>query len=147
MLKYKINIEQIISVSKIKKQLIKTIAQKILLAERINHAEITIVIVDDNYIRRLNRDFLNKDVTTDVLSFDLSDDQNNQILEGEIYVNIEQIRRQAIDFRVSFEDELYRVVIHGLLHLVGYEDQIVQQQQIMTEKEDHFLAVLRGEEK
>lgn len=138
---YKINIETVYPDVAIKKQQIKHLVNTVLAKEAVAKAEINIIFVDDKYITRLNQEFLNKDTTTDVICFNL-DVENDTQKEGEVYANIEQIIRQAGDFSVPFKDELYRVVIHGLLHLIGYNDQTIEQKQIMTEKEDYYLVVL-----
>jgi probable rRNA maturation factor len=140
---YKISIESIYPDEKIETRKIKDIAKTVLSEEQVSHAEINIVFVDDNYIIKLNKQFLNKDMTTDVMSFNLEDEPDTH-LEGEVYVNIDQIKRQADDYQVTFREELYRIVIHGLLHLVGFSDQAIKEKKIMTKKEDHYLAIFEN---
>jgi probable rRNA maturation factor len=141
---YRINIENIYPALKVKKRQIKDIAQTVLSKEGISEAEINIILVDDNYIIRLNHEFLNKEKTTDVISFNLTDNRDRQLV-GEIYANVEQIIRQAGDYHVPFNKELSRIIIHGLLHLIGFDDHTDEEKQIMTEKEDHYLAILPDE--
>lgn len=141
---YRISVENSCPNIKVKIKQVKNLAQMILLKERILKAEINIVFVDDQYILRLNRQYLNKDTITDVLSFILTD-ETDDYLEGEVYANIEQIIRQADEYQVPFDDELCRIVIHGLLHLIGFDDQTEEQKQVMTEKEDHYLAIITDE--
>ena len=105
-------------------------------------AKINIILVDDEYIIRLNQQFLNKKNTTDVLSFSLVDENDPQ-LEGEVYANVEQIDRQAGDYHVPFRDELFRIIIHGLLHLIGFDDRTGEEKKIMIEKEDQYLIILQ----
>ena len=138
---YKINIENIVTGVNIRKNQIKDITQIVLSNEGALEAQINIIIVDDKYIIRLNKEYLNKNTTTDVLSFNLSDDGEEE-LEGEVYANIDQIKRQASDSQVPLKEEIYRIVIHGLLHLLGYDDQTGKQQQIMIQKEDQYLEIL-----
>lgn len=140
---YTINIENICTGVKVKKERISDLAQTVLLNEGVLEAEISIVIVDDEYIIRLNQEYLNKNTTTDVLSFRLTDDTGDK-LEGEVYANIEQITRQASDYHVLMEDEISRIVIHGVLHLLGFDDQTGEQKKIMTEKEDQYLEILNN---
>lgn len=140
---YTINIENICTGVKVKKERISDLAQTVLLNEGVLEAEISIVIVDDEYIIRLNQEYLNKNTTTDVLSFRLTDDTGDK-LEGEVYANIEQITRQASDYHVLMEDEISRIVIHGVLHLLGFDDQTGEQNKIMTEKEDQYLEILNN---
>ncbi len=141
---YKIDIENVFPEKEIDKQIIKHLAKIVLTRENIAQAEINIILVDDNSIIKLNQEFLNRNTTTDVLSFNLADDINHHFVEGEVYANIKQIQRQAEDYEVSFREELYRVLIHGLLHLVGYDDQSAKERQIMIEKEDSYLALLKN---
>lgn len=140
---FRINIENVSSGIKILKSQIKDLTQTVLSNEGVLQAEISIIIVDDEYIIGLNQEYLNKNTTTDVISFNLSDEGAEQ-LEGEVYANIEQITRQASDFHVPLEEEIFRIVIHGLLHLLGFDDQNGKQKQIMTEKEDQYLAILKN---
>lgn len=140
---YRINIENIYPGINVKKKQIKDLAQIVLSKEGISKAEINIILVDDEYIIRLNQEYLNKNRTTDVLSFSLVDEKDAQ-LEGEVYANIEQIIRQAVDYRVAFNEELSRIIIHGLLHLIGFNDQADEEKQIMTQKEDQYLAILQN---
>ena len=140
---YTINIENICTGVKVKKERISDLAQTVLSNEGVLEAEISIVIVDDEYIIRLNQEYLNKNTTTDVLSFRLTDDTGDK-LEGEVYANIEQITRQVSDYHVLMEDEISRIVIHGVLHLLGFDDQTGEQKKIMTEKEDQYLEILNN---
>ena len=138
---YKISVENIYPAIRIVKKWIKTLAETVLCYEGVSKADITIILVDDQYITRLNQQFFKKDDTTDVISFNLADDASNQ-LEGEVYANIEQIKRQAKIYQVLFQNELHRILIHGILHLVGYNDQTAREKKIMTEKEDNYLKIL-----
>jgi len=141
-LNYKINVENTFHEIYIKKDKIVDIIKIVLCEENISEAKINIILVDDNYIINLNKEFLNRDATTDVLSFNLEEDPKNQLLEGEVYANLQQIERQANDYNVSFQNELFRVLIHGLLHLVRFNDRTSEQRKIMTEKEDYYLDLL-----
>lgn len=123
-------------------RLLKQAAELVLSAEQVAGAEITIILVDDEYIKKLNKDFLNQNDTTDVISFHLDDIQTKDFLEGEVYANLDQIERQALDYSVSFSNELVRIVIHGILHLVGYDDQTRSNKETMTMKEDYYLSIL-----
>ena len=136
-----INVENICPIFKLKTRQIKALGERLLFEEGVLKAEINIVFVDDNYIIKLNQEYLSKDTTTDVLSFILTDESDEQ-LEGEVYANIEQIIRQAEDYHVSSDVELCRVVIHGLLHLIGFNDQSDDDKKVMTEKEDYYLINL-----
>jgi rRNA maturation RNase YbeY len=139
---YKINVERVAAHIKKRKNQIKTLAQTVLSSEGILEAEINIIFVNDDYMLRLNQEYFKKNTTTDVISFNLTDD-NSDGLDGEIYANVEQINRQASEFHVSTEEEIFRIVIHGLLHLLGFDDQTKAQKQIMTEKEDQYITLIK----
>ena len=142
---YKINVETILPLKKLKKRKMKQIAESVLAAETVAGADITIILVDDAYITKLNKEFMNQNDTTDVISFHLENNQNNNFIEGEIYANVNQIEQQALDFGVSYDNELHRIVIHGLLHLVGYNDATLDEKETMTTKEDDYLAMLTNQ--
>jgi len=97
---------------------------------------ISIVYVTDQYSRKLNRQYLSHDEPTDVLAFRMEEDP----LEGEVYVNLDRARVQAKRYGVSFKNEVGRLLIHGLLHLVGYSDRTQRLKGIMQRKEDKYLA-------
>lgn len=104
-------------------------------------ADVTVVFVDDRTSRRLNRRFLAHDRPTDVLAFSLGDGPNP---EGEIYVNLDKARRQARTYQVTAANETARLVIHGVLHLLGYDDRTAPQARRMKRREDDLVERLAG---
>ena len=111
----------------------------VLKAEGITRAEISVIYIDGHYCRSINRRFLGRDAGTDVLAFPL---EEGETLEGEIYVNIDRARRQAREFGVPLANELGRLVIHGTLHLAGYEDRTRRGAETMRKMEDAALVRL-----
>jgi len=107
--------------------------------ERIGFMELNIIYIGDKQMTNLNTAFLNHRYTTDVISFSLSDKKNK--IEGEVYVNLDQARRQADEYKVSFREEYLRLVIHGVLHLCGYADKKQTDKRKMTEKENLYLSI------
>ena len=105
-----------------------------------NKDEITVILCNDIRIRRLNRDYLHQDRTTDVISFDLSDPHANKIV-GEIYINLDRARKQALEFGVSFWNELLRLTIHGMLHLYDYDDREPISRDKMIAKQEEMVAM------
>lgn len=102
----------------------------------------TIIFVDDAYIRQLNRTYRHLDRATDVLSFEMEDDTTpDQDLLGELYISIDRTRDQAVRYHVSVEDELHRLVVHGCLHLLGYDHHRTAERKVMRGKEAHYLSV------
>ena len=103
------------------------------------NARISIAIVDDATIHQLNRQYLQHDYATDVLSFLLDD---NEILEGEVIVSAEMAVSQAAELGWAEENELLLYIVHGVLHLVGFDDQSAEAQQRMQQAERSYLAAL-----
>tara|TARA_B100000029_G_scaffold510391_1_gene601730 strand:- start:875 stop:1312 length:438 start_codon:yes stop_codon:yes gene_type:complete len=103
----------------------------------INFYEINIIISYDEYVRKLKKDFFEIDVYTDVISFNLEDEGDP--IDGEIYISWERVKENANTFEVSLNSELKRVIIHGILHLIGYDDGTKEEKQAMTDLENKFL--------
>lgn len=100
--------------------------------------ELNFIFCSDNYLLEINKQYLNHDTFTDIITFDNSEEEGNII--GDIFISIDRIRENAKAFKVSFIDELHRVVIHGTLHLLGYPDKKKEEKALMTSKEDFYLA-------
>ena len=98
--------------------------------------ELNYIFCDDEYLLEINRQYLDHDYYTDVIGFDNSYDD---ILTGDIFISEERIADNAKENNVSFENELARVMIHGILHFAGYPDKGEEEKRIMTEKEDFYL--------
>jgi len=102
--------------------------------------DITYVFCDDEYLHKLNVQFLDHDTLTDIISFDYS---LGKEIHGEIYISIERVKENAADFNVDFDSELNRVIIHGVLHYCGYKDKTDEEQKTMREKENQALVRLK----
>lgn len=101
--------------------------------------EVNYVFCNDEYLHKLNVEFLNHDTLTDIISFDYSVGKK---IQGDIFISVERVKENANDFKVSFEEELYRVIIHGILHYCGYKDKSEEDAQTMRDKENHYLKLL-----
>ncbi|GAA4942042.1 rRNA maturation RNase YbeY [Algibacter agarivorans] len=101
--------------------------------------EINYVFCDDDYLHKLNVEFLKHDTLTDIISFDYS---VGKIIQGDIFISVERVADNAKDFGVSIEEELYRVMIHGVLHYCGYKDKTDDDAKEMRAKENHYLSQL-----
>ncbi|WP_420571220.1 rRNA maturation RNase YbeY [Kordia sp.] len=115
---------------------------KVIASEDKKEGEINYIFCDDEYLHKLNVEFLNHDTLTDIISFDNS--LGNQ-LHGDIFISIERVADNAKDFKVSFEEELRRVMIHGVLHYCGYKDKTDTDQEVMTSKENEKLGMFHVE--
>ncbi|MCT4575504.1 rRNA maturation RNase YbeY [Winogradskyella sp.] len=107
--------------------------------ENCTEGEINYVFCSDDYLHKINIDFLNHDTLTDIISFDYSVGKE---LHGEIYISVDRVKENALDFNVKFEQELSRVIIHGVLHYCGYKDKTESEAQLMRSKEDFYLERL-----
>ena len=112
------------------------ITKHVIKYESSKEVEINIVFTGDKFIRKLNTIFLKHKWVTDVISFPLSD---NKQIEGEIYINLEQSRRQAKEYKCTFKSETQRLIIHGVLHLIGYKDVTQRTKKRMSALEDKYL--------
>ena len=101
--------------------------------------DITFVFCDDNYLHKINLEFLDHDTYTDIITFDYS--AGNEII-SEVYISVDRVAENAKKFSQTFENEIHRVMIHGVLHLCGYKDKLAKDKQIMRDKENHYLSLL-----
>ena len=107
-------------------------------SEQKKEGEINYIFCDDDYLLEINQQYLNHDTLTDIISFDYS--IGNE-LHGDIFISVERVRENADDFKVSFEDELRRVLAHGVLHYCGYKDKTEADELIMRQKEDEKMQL------
>ncbi|MBC8051577.1 MAG: rRNA maturation RNase YbeY [Sphingobacteriaceae bacterium] len=101
--------------------------------------ELNFIFCSDSYLLEINQHYLKHDTYTDIVTFDNS--ETSKDIAGDIFISIERIKENAARFKASERDELHRVIIHGTLHLIGYTDKKKPHKQLMTSKEDHYLAV------
>ncbi|WP_281847344.1 rRNA maturation RNase YbeY [Olleya namhaensis] len=109
--------------------------------ENCKEDEINYVFCDDVYLHKLNVEFLDHDTLTDVISFDYS---VGKTLQGDIFISVERVADNAKDFKVEFESELHRVIVHGILHYCGYKDKSEADAVEMRNKENEALALLNA---
>jgi probable rRNA maturation factor len=107
-------------------------------AEGYKLKELNYIFCSDQYLLQINQQYLDHDTFTDIITFDNSG--KNEIIEGDIFISIDRIRENAKKFNSGEENELHRVIIHGALHLLGYQDKNAASKKLMTEKEDHYLS-------
>lgn len=107
--------------------------------EGCSEGEISFIFCSDSFLHSLNVEFLQHDTLTDIITFDNS---LGSELHGEIYISTDRVRENATVYNVLFEDELSRVLIHGILHLCGYKDKTVEEEREMRDKENHYLGAI-----
>lgn len=101
--------------------------------------EINYIFCDDAFLLKLNVEYLNHDTLTDIISFDNS---IGKIIQGDIFISIERVADNAKDFNVSLQEELHRVMVHGVLHFCGYKDKSESESMLMRQKENHYIKQL-----
>ena len=111
---------------------------KIISQESCDEGEISYIFCDDEYLLKLNVEFLKHDTLTDIISFDNS--LGNQI-NGDVFISVERVKENAETFNVAFETELHRVIIHGILHYCGYKDKSKEDASVMRKKEEEALSL------
>lgn len=104
--------------------------------EKKNPWYINFIFCSDKYLLELNKTYLQHETLTDILTFPYQDDPDT--ISGDIFISIDRVNENAAEFRQDFEKELQRVMVHGVLHLIGYSDH-GKKKKIMTEREDHYL--------
>lgn len=111
---------------------------RILRQEDFEAGEINFIFCSDIFLYDINVLYLQHETLTDIITFDQSDDNS---IEGDIYISIDRVKDNAVSLDVSFKKELHRVMIHGILHLLGYTDKTPKEKQLMREKEDECLSL------
>lgn len=100
--------------------------------------DISIIFCSDNYILDINQKFLQHDYFTDIITFDYCEGDR---LSGDLFISVDSVRENAVEFGTEFKDELNRVIIHGLLHLIGYDDHTEEDIKMMRSKENYYLSL------
>ena len=103
--------------------------------------DVSIIFCSDNYILDVNLKYLQHDYYTDIITFDYC---SGNRLSGDLFISIDSVRENAAYYGTEFQDELHRVIVHGLLHLVGYDDHTEEDIAVMRSKENYYLEVLQS---
>lgn len=117
------------------KKKIKEAVNKVFISEKIRHASVSIILCTDEFIRGINKQYLDHDYATDVISFNFEEKN----LAGEVYISVETAIEQAKEYKVSLSNELLRLAVHGVLHLIGYDDSDEASRNNMTNLENKFI--------
>lgn len=100
--------------------------------------QITIIFCSDNYILDINQKYLGHDYFTDIITFDYCEGDR---LSGDLFISVDSVRENSIEFGTDFKDELNRVIVHGILHLIGYDDSSEEEIAQMRSKENYYLSL------
>jgi probable rRNA maturation factor len=123
--------------TRIKKWIIQTIE-----AKKRKAGDINFIFCADTYLLAINKQYLNHDTFTDIITFDYSKESITKPISGDIFISIDRIKENAASFSKTIENELHRVIIHGVLHLLGYKDKTRDAKEEMTKQENRCLKVL-----
>lgn len=100
--------------------------------------EVNYVFCSDEYLYKMNVEYLQHDTYTDIITFDYSEDG---VVSGDIFISVERVKENASKYGVEPVEEMHRVIVHGVLHLLGFKDKAPAEQAEMTEKEDFYLSL------
>ncbi len=119
----------------------KEIISEIITSERKTTGNLNFIITTDERLKEINVEFLEHDFYTDVITFNYNE---NDVINGEVYISLDRVKENALNYNVSLESELFRVLIHGVLHLVGYDDKSEQKKSEIRRMEDYWLDSLKS---
>lgn len=117
--------------------------KRVISSEGKETGEISFIFCDDEYLLEINKKYLGHDTYTDIISFD---NTLGKILQGDIFISTERLAENADTFKVNFEDELKRVMVHGVLHLAGYKDKSEEEKATMRQKEEEKMKMFHVEQ-
>jgi len=115
---------------------------RIIESEGFDEGEINYIFCDDEYLHKINVEYLDHDTLTDIISFDYT---VGNLVQGDIFISIERVQDNANDFNVSFDEELKRVLSHGVLHYCGYKDKSPEDEALMRSKEEEKMKMFHVE--
>ena len=112
--------------------------QNVIISEEKQVGEINFIFCDDDYLLEINKQYLEHDYYTDVISFDYTEDD---VISGDVFISINRVEENATDYNVTFQEELNRVIIHGILHYCGYNDKSDADEELMRIKEEEKMQL------
>jgi probable rRNA maturation factor len=115
----------------------------IIISENCRGGMISVIFCSDEYLLKINREYLKHDYYTDIITFSYGEDR---LVSGDLFISVDRLKDNSLTYGQTFENELYRVVYHGILHLVGFEDKEETSLKIMKMKEDFYLNKFNKEE-
>jgi probable rRNA maturation factor len=128
---------------KLQKKVLQNIINFLIKNEHKQPGDVSVIFCSDDYLLKINEQYLNHNYYTDIVTFDYVE---NSVISGDLFISVHRVEENASQLGITFEEELYRVVFHGLLHLCGYKDKTIAEKELMREKEDFYLekAGLKG---
>lgn len=123
----------------LRKQEIKKWLTKVAVAESKRVGEVSVIFCSDEHLLQINRQYLQHDYYTDIITFDYTEDK---LISGDLFISVDTVKANAEEYKQAFDQELHRVIVHGVLHLCGYDDTNPKQQKLMRAAEDKYLNLL-----
>lgn len=114
--------------------------EKVVERENSTLGDVGYVFCDDEFLLGINHEFLQHDTFTDIITF--SNSEVDGIISGEIYISLERVKENSIVLKTNFNKEMHRVIVHGILHLLGYKDKEKMDELLMRQKEDFYLSLI-----
>ncbi|MGE5395060.1 MAG: rRNA maturation RNase YbeY [Candidatus Saccharibacteria bacterium] len=127
------------SIPKFQKRKVTRWIKETILSEGKTLGDISFIFCSDTYLLEVNKQYLNHDYFTDIITFDYVE---GGVVSGDIFISCDRVKENAVEFNTGFDNELMRIVIHGVLHLLGYKDKSKKDKLLMTNKEDIYLNKL-----
>lgn len=116
--------------------LLKKWLKDLIILEHARPGQINIVLTTDSQVLELNKKYLSREYFTDIITFDYTE---NQVVAGDLFISVTRVKENSMKFKVSYKQELKRVIVHGVLHLLGYGDSTENDRALMRKMEDHYL--------
>ncbi len=123
----------------LKKSDIKLWLNKVIINENHILGDLNVIFCSDEYLIKINKEYLSHDYFTDIVTFNYCEDNK---ISGDIFISIDRVKENANIYSTSFINELHRVIVHGVLHLLNYNDKSEDEKKLMTSKENQYLAIL-----
>ena len=130
---------QDVSSPRMQKRKITSWIKETIASENKTPGDISFIFCSDDYLLKMNKQYLDHDYFTDIITFDYVE---NNIISGDIFISCDRVKENAGEYKTGFENELSRIMIHGVLHLLGFKDKNKTDKLLMTQKEDFYLNVL-----
>ncbi len=124
---------------KIKRRVISNWLKDVIISEGKVNGDVSFIFCSDNYLLEVNKKYLDHDYFTDVITFDYVE---GNVINGDIFISVDRVKENSLTFKSSYFDELSRILVHGVLHLLGYKDKLKNDKILMTEKENIYLNKL-----